>query len=69
MIDSLRAFERRGGHPPTRFDPKVILPGRLATANSAQRQVLTRRDSPRCMARVMVAKWVCITHLKANWNR
>ena len=31
--------------------------------------VFTSRDSPRTICRVMMAKWVCMTHLKANWNR
>jgi hypothetical protein len=32
-------------------------------------QVLTRRDSPRVICPVMVAKWVWTAHFMANWKR
>jgi len=49
-------------HPVSVYRHEGMGPTRGATPG----QVLTSLDSPRAIWRVMVAKWVCITHLKAN---
>ncbi len=68
MIGPFQTFQRRGGRPDFGSVSQHLIV-RPIGGQPVLAQVLTNRDSPRAIWRVMVAKWVCITHLKANWNR
>ena len=51
--------------PPARSRPDA----RVRRRRSHSTHVLTNRDSPRTIWRVMMAKCVCMMHFQANWNR
>jgi hypothetical protein len=81
-IEKARRLQEERAAPPrrredTRGKAMMVCLGAKCSLSSSQQQphcgqrdqVLTSRDSPWTICRVMIAKCVCMTHLNANWKR